>query len=136
MPCAGNTDTICGGPDRVSLYVSTSPRAQRLNPDFKSANIVVPDGWTDLGCYDDNADARILGAESTGGNMNVDKCTSFCAMFGFPYAGLTDGNACFCDTEMRFNYAQSDQCLSICTGDNMVYCGGKSSHSRVLLPQV
>ena len=68
----------------------------------------------------DSASARILGQSSTNGNMNIDKCTGFCAMFGYPYAGMWAGNACFCDTERRFTYA-AGACTMICTGDVSFY---------------
>lgn len=124
MPCSGHPESICGGPNRLSLYVSTSPRAQRLRPDFKSAVTIIPEGWTDEGCELDQGGARVLGQSSTNGNMEIDKCTGFCSIFGYPYAGMWAGNACYCDTEKRFDYGPGT-CNSICTGDNMVYCGGK-----------
>ena len=126
MPCAGDPsgNSICGGPNALSLFISESPRAQRLSADYKYATLFVPPGTEDEGCFLDDADDRILGAESITGSMTLEKCLAYCSTFGFAYAGLTGGNSCFCDTERRFEYAPSNQCNRICSGDNMVTCGG------------
>lgn len=68
---------------------------------------------------------RVLNAESTQGDMSIDKCLGFCAAFGFGYAGLINGDTCFCDTAKRQDYGSSNMCTKPCTGDIGTNCGGE-----------
>jgi len=76
-----------------------------------------------LGCYNDQS-SRDLSYEATlTSSLTVEGCISACA--GYDYAGVQDGNQCFCgDTYGKYGSAGPNACSMACQGDNTQICGG------------
>ncbi|KAF8960481.1 hypothetical protein BDZ97DRAFT_1922209 [Flammula alnicola] len=57
-------------------------------------------------------------------------CTQFCSDSGQGFAGLEDGQDCWCDGVIQLTANQTDvsACNAPCTGDGTLLCGG---HSRI-----
>ena len=63
-------------------------------------------------------------ASLIGGNANVN-FNNFSVAQNFKYAGLQNGNQCFCDdTYGRYGKVEESKCTKLCTGDPSLLCGG------------
>ena len=80
-----------------------------------------------MGCYGHDPAQPILEERMTGKDdfMSIGLCTSRCSLRNFPFAGLQNGNQCWCGTHLGGALAkdQSD-CNVPCPGYPMENCGG------------
>lgn len=127
MPCTGNPDQDCGGPDRLNVYTysgtdGTLPTAPSQVPNVGD--------WTLKGCYTDDAGNRALPVrEYVDGQMTVEKCTSKCLSLGYPYSGVEYANECYCSQAIGVTTtsgapATDGGCDMPCEGLSTEICGG------------
>ncbi|XP_063427691.1 uncharacterized protein LOC134711167 isoform X4 [Mytilus trossulus] len=78
-----------------------------------------------IGCYQDHS-KRILPKDVlTDKSMTVQKCRQFCGKKGFKYAGVENGNECFCGDVLRKNKKRKESdCKTPCSGNKQQICGG------------
>jgi hypothetical protein len=83
MYCSGNSLQLCGGPNVLTLFVSTKSNAQGLSSDYKTMTQSVPTGWAAAStpCVAEGTTGRAL----TG---SWEKCTAYCASGNFPIAAI------------------------------------------------
>ena len=92
-----------------------------------------PRTWQRLGCFLDDAAKRTLKQpeEVPSGNatMTVEKCLGVCQSLEYTFAGLENGNECYCDHRIQ----KSGNCSSVqtecnmpCSGKKGQICGGRS----------
>jgi hypothetical protein len=83
MACAGNSNEICGGNQRLDVYQSTSASSTK---------------WTSLGCYTDSTSARTLSNYITvpggTGATTIESCQAACLALGYSLAGVEYANEC------------------------------------------
>ena len=113
MPCSGDASALCGGPDRLHVYKSTT-------------SAMIPATVSDyhfLHCGVDNVSQRVLGGASTHGqDMTVEKCAAFCA--GSTFFGLEYARECFCGDTYATRMPRADEeCYMKCTGNPSQLCG-------------
>ncbi|OCF44040.1 hypothetical protein I317_02148 [Kwoniella heveanensis CBS 569] len=93
----------------------------------KRADGTTTSGWDYVGCVTDGS-ARALPAVSiTRTAMTVDMCKNYCQTQGYTYAGLEEGNTCYCDNSIKNGLgvsASSWTCATPCVGDSGQTCGG------------
>ncbi|OIW32658.1 subtilisin-like protein [Coniochaeta ligniaria NRRL 30616] len=80
------------------------------------------------GCYGDLGNSRTLRNTTTvGSDMSVETCTDFCYSGGWQYAGVENGNECYCGDVVFDNgqFPDSD-CTANCAGADNEICGGNS----------
>jgi hypothetical protein len=122
MPCTGNAFEICGGPNRLSVF--------NLTTYTPTATVQRVGNYSYMNCYDEAINARLLtGASYTNRTgMTVESCVAYCASqpTSMPYAGVEDGNQCFCGTTLPTSaiVASNGSCNSVCSGNNLEFCGG------------
>ena len=84
-------------------------------------------------CYQDcqtggtdvNGVKRVLPDDFKYGAMTIGKCKNYCFGKGFTYAGVQNGNECFCGNEINPSAPKpSSECNKQCTGDRSQTCGG------------
>lgn len=114
MPCAGDSTSICGGSNALSVLA------------------VVPahGDYSLQGCYTDNyPTSRVLSGPSLEDHgMTVGKCLDFCNGQGFPVAGLEYYYQCFCGSQLdsaSLKVSDSD-CNTPCDGYQNQICGGSN----------
>ena len=57
--------------------------------------------------------------------MTIGKCKNYCFGKGFSYAGVQNGNECYCGNEINPSAPKpSTECNKQCTGDRSQTCGG------------
>ena len=56
--------------------------------------------------------------------MNIDKCVSLCKEKYFSFAGVQNGNQCYCGDEAPIQSAPARECHLNCAGDTSQKCGG------------
>lgn len=82
-PCTGNSNEVCGGSSRLTVYNSASI-SPKVNPGVN--------GYESLGCFTDAVSARALTniVQGPGGSQNntVAGCTATCGAKGYAYAGV------------------------------------------------
>ncbi|XP_071162401.1 uncharacterized protein [Mytilus edulis] len=141
-PCSGNKQQICGGPWRISIYTAQTSKCRTKchkkakcrkgkcvckgnyqGDGVKSCKKVKQSAY--IGCYEDHS-KRILPKDVlTDKSMTVQKCRQFCRKKGFKYAGVENGNECFCGDVLRKNKKKREgDCKTPCSGNKQQICGG------------
>lgn len=143
MPCNGDSEQMCGGPDRLNLYrytadltssatatatpTATSSPVTVIPPSTTSASAAaLPTGWKYGGCYVDNINGRIMeGQQPDNDKLTIESCVSTCVGLGFSVAGAQYGKQCFCDNYVRKEAPLADdkECSTNCAGDSSEKCG-------------
>ena len=106
MTCAGNTNTYCGGPNRLTVYINNGT-------EYKSD-----------GCWTDSQQARTLtGANYAASDMSVEKCQKLCD--GYAVFGVEYGTECWCGNTVAATSSQAplSDCSFNCPGDSTEKCG-------------
>ncbi|XP_078668620.1 uncharacterized protein LOC144909975 isoform X1 [Branchiostoma floridae x Branchiostoma belcheri] len=84
-----------------------------------------------IGCFRlDKPPTDVLASEAPTAedSMTVDRCLKLCRNKKIPdYAGLTDGNKCYCTYYAKQRLSEADDCLSPCKGNENQNCGGDTS---------
>ena len=130
MQCQGDSNEICGGPDRLSVWehnltglASTSPSsttgiggatatngsgngngggATSPTPsNAVNATAILP--WKYQGCYTDNSpNGRTLkNQQPDNKTLTVESCIAMCTSLGYTIAGMEYSDQCFCDNYIR-----------------------------------
>ena len=60
--------------------------------------------------------------------MSIEKCIKICRNAGFKFAGLQEGNKCFCGNNYG-KYGKATNCIIKCKGNPHETCGGFWSNS-------
>jgi hypothetical protein len=124
MPCSGDPEETCGGPNRLSLYgVSEEPPA--VSPYPHDPPVTTTEY---VGCYTELSAGRALSGASAFSltDMTIEGCGSFCRESGFPWFGLEYTAECFCGTELHeeSTLANEEDCFMACSGEPETVCGG------------
>lgn len=123
VPCAGDNSQMCGGPWAVSVFQNgggSSGATTTLSPPPTQT------GYVQVGCYRDS-DTRLLqsgqGADNSGRTQQ--SCFDQCSSQGYCYAGLENGNECWCGASLDSSASiDASQCSTPCTGNGGTTCGG------------
>ncbi|KAJ3393304.1 hypothetical protein HDU92_007865 [Lobulomyces angularis] len=141
MKCAGNSNQICGGPSRLSLY-SIGGAEPNLPHVVKDASELIS-GWNYAGCQVQPANGKLLkNVVLTGKTVTVKICIQKCVDLGYNAAGIEYGEECYCDkTTLSVNqwisYAVADTgCSMTCPGDSSQFCGAGNKLSAWVLGTV
>ena len=67
------------------------------------------------------------------GQLDVGKCIAICYALEYKYAGLQNGNQCFCDNHYPYVQAPYENCQAPCEGDHEQLCGGRYGHVSVFI---
>ncbi|WVQ99770.1 hypothetical protein IAU59_006912 [Kwoniella sp. CBS 9459] len=129
MKCAGDSASICGGGNALSLLVSQAA-VTTLVSDLTHKAVVLPSGWSvaSTSCVAEGTSGRALASASTASDsMTIETCLNFCQDKGFQYAGIEYGRECYCGDSL-VNGASLDiassSCNTACAGDDSSLCGG------------
>ncbi|KAI9836466.1 MAG: hypothetical protein M1819_001498 [Sarea resinae] len=122
-PCSGNTTTLCGGADRLSLYNLTS----YLPP----TTVKAVGAYAAQGCYTASS-SLFPGSTSNYTNatsMSVEACVAICQLRSpsSSYAALEASTTCYCADELGSNVEVVDdasKCDMPCPGNGREFCGG------------
>ncbi len=144
MPCLGDSTTMCGGPDALSLFNNpsvTAPTTASSTTAITSTTsaapapttVALPDGWSVAStvCLAEGTSGRALaGASTTSNSMTYAMCLGFCRDKGFQYAGIEYSGECYCGNEIANGASlsiSSSNCDMPCSGDSSSMCGGPSA---------
>ena len=156
MPCSGNAQQLCGGPDTLSLFVNPN-LASNLNADLNAivggatsaaggaattassavssaasaaATVTAPSGWNTFGLVAEGTSGRALtGPSTSGGDMTLEKCAAFAAQNNMPLFGLEYGGECYTGQMLSNGAALSKVGTNSpmpCNGNQAQTCGGPS----------
>ncbi|XDG07297.1 hypothetical protein ABKA04_006912 [Annulohypoxylon sp. FPYF3050] len=132
MACKGDSNKICGGSSRISVWNNTLYVATHNLVTISSA------GYSYLGCYTEGTSGRALGkgtsssstsASTSGSSMTIENCASYCSGKGYAYMGVEYGQECYCNNDGPVNgatTASESDCDMTCKGDITEWCGGSS----------
>ncbi|KAJ7720041.1 hypothetical protein B0H16DRAFT_1793954 [Mycena metata] len=136
MLCAGNSQELCGGPNRLSMYNYTGP-GRPTGPVgggggggggpttvFPVTNLPKP--WTYVGCFVDNAHGRIISNEQPdNAQLTIQSCVQACSSQNFTVAAAEYGVQCFCGDELIAGaaLAPASDCNMGCGGNTTEACG-------------
>ncbi|KAF2205966.1 copper radical oxidase [Delitschia confertaspora ATCC 74209] len=131
MPCNGNIEELCGGPNRLNLYrfgngSTTTPTPVQSTPTPTPLNASIPTGWSYKGCWIDGAFGRAMGNQQPDSQTNtVESCINNCLNLGYPVAGMEYGTQCFCDASLHnaAALAPESDCFMHCAGNFAEKCG-------------
>ncbi|KAK2013715.1 hypothetical protein LZ32DRAFT_239086 [Colletotrichum eremochloae] len=87
-----------------------------------------PTAWTDMGCYVEDPKMPLLDINFNPNgdpSLSVPKCWQTCYRRFYKYAGLQNGNQCWCGSYVGGEWAANQtDCNSPCTGNPSSFCGG------------
>ncbi|WVQ78506.1 hypothetical protein IAT38_000592 [Cryptococcus sp. DSM 104549] len=87
----------------------------------------LPDGWQWYGCFGDVHGMPTLNETyATSDQLTPALCLSACSSSNYHFAGLENGNSCFCASSIT-SLSNSTSCNSPCTGSSSSTCGGSSA---------
>lgn len=89
MPCSGNSDQLCGGPNAINWY---------YDADLVPPTVNLPAGWSTYGVVTEGTQGqRLLSTLLYASQDNtVEKCAQGCASAGYKVAGTEYSAECFC----------------------------------------
>ncbi|KAG5930424.1 hypothetical protein E4U53_002239 [Claviceps sorghi] len=122
FPCSGNKAQKCGGDRTLSVW---------QDPTFPNAEKLTVDSYKSLGCYtDESSKGRTLSYPmDLGSEICTPKtCLAACEKRGFPFAGIENGNECYCGVVLANDTAKVDssQCGVACLDGSSTKCGGSA----------
>ncbi|KAH6627526.1 WSC domain-containing protein [Chaetomium tenue] len=129
MPCPGDTTltSICGGPNRLSLYGTSATAPESLpyphDPPVTTTQYA--------GCYTEVTVGERALAGASGFSltaMTVPGCGGYCRDSGFTWFGLEYSAECYCGSELSVNstLAAEEDCAMPCSGASTEVCGGSN----------
>ncbi|KAF8269903.1 WSC domain-containing protein [Lactarius quietus] len=83
--------------------------------------------WPSLGCFTDSPNRTLTSASIIGAkNLTVENCIYYCNNQSYTYAGVENGNECYCGNMVAFGAEGIPQanCSSQCAGNATESCGG------------
>ncbi|KAM5541685.1 hypothetical protein V8D89_004666 [Ganoderma adspersum] len=118
----------------ISTAASVSTPAPNTTPTPPSnSNVPLPDGWSALGCRQDDVSGRTLDVDAfTSDNMTIASCIAHCASFGHPIAGVEYARECYCGSAFANGGGAAlpdGACDMACSGDASTLCGGPGALS-------
>ncbi|CAG5158783.1 uncharacterized protein ALTATR162_LOCUS5252 [Alternaria atra] len=85
--------------------------------------------WNALGCYAQNPNRPILEQNMNpngDASLSVPNCKNSCYRRAYPFAGVQEGNQCWCSSYVGGEWAKNQaDCNTPCTGNKAEFCGGK-----------
>ncbi|KAH6846926.1 hypothetical protein B0I37DRAFT_373874 [Chaetomium sp. MPI-CAGE-AT-0009] len=89
-----------------------------------------PTAWDDRGCYVEDPKLPLMdqNMSGTGGDasLTIGQCKNSCYLAAYPFAGVQEGNQCWCGTYIGGEWTRNQSDCNIpCTGDKTTFCGGK-----------
>ncbi|CAN0154082.1 unnamed protein product, partial [Ectocarpus sp. 6 AP-2014] len=112
--CSGDASISCGGFYAFTLY------------DLEGANLPTPPADDNyVGCFADDLQDRVLGAETSSNSMTSEACADYCANESprNMYYATQYGAQCWCAEEVDLRHGEG-RCAYACTGDAKTTCGG------------
>ena len=89
MPCGGNQDQNCGGPNAIFVYINPSPPAVASG---------LPSGWSSKGCFAEPNGGRALAFDATSqiplADLTNEICAQTCMQLGYSISGAEYGSQC------------------------------------------
>jgi hypothetical protein len=123
MMCPGDPTSVCGGPNRLSLYgTSTTP------PTYTPESHPAVSTTTYAGCWTETSPVRALSGASaySGTLMTIEACGDYCLNEGFTWFGLEYTAECYCGSGLSEESvsAEDTDCAMPCSGASGEVCGG------------
>lgn len=89
-----------------------------------------PTAWDDRGCYVETPAMWLLeqkiGPAGGDASLTVPKCKNSCFRAGYKFAGVQEGNKCWCGNSIPGERTSSQaDCNTPCSGDSKTFCGGE-----------
>lgn len=135
MVCNGNTNEVCGGSNRLSVWSrigsGTDPSATASAPAVPSPTgsgtaAALPADWKYQGCYSEGTSGRaFLNQQPDSQTLTIESCVSACIGLGYSVAGMEYAAQCFCDNFLRNGAAlvADTDCNMVCSGNAAEDCG-------------
>ncbi|CZR63536.1 uncharacterized protein PAC_13433 [Phialocephala subalpina] len=139
MTCSGNGAEVCGGPNLLSLYSSSTPQAAPV-PSIKKTGF--NESWVYQGCFTDidgNRDVGASGVEIESlTSMTAEYCLGQCYALGYDAGGTEYSKQCFCGESTVFaasgaTLLSDSSCNMVCTGNLTELCGGAGAIAYYVL---
>ncbi|KAG7290140.1 hypothetical protein NEMBOFW57_000137 [Staphylotrichum longicolle] len=123
MACAGDPTAICGGPNRLSLYgSSTTPPTVTPNPHPAVTTTQYEGCWTEA-----TGPRALSGASAYSGSaMTLTDCGNYCLNSGFTWFGTEYSSECYCGNalDVTSTLVADTDCAMACSGAPGEVCGG------------
>lgn len=122
--CPGNSNEVCGGVNRLSLFSNAGTPTVQPTPSQPSTI----GAFTSQGCFIEptTGGGHALTALSTSmPNMTNEVCASYCS--AYQYFGTEYSTQCYCGLSTTgLNATVASDCNMLCAGSNSEFCGGSS----------
>ncbi|OAA77589.1 WSC domain containing protein [Akanthomyces lecanii RCEF 1005] len=121
MTCGGDQFEYCGASNRLELYMNPNITGGAPEQPPAAGNFVL------VGCQTEGNATRALADTSTAAdNMTNEACGTFCK--DYEYFGTEYGRECYCGNALAASsaVAPKGECVMLCAGSNIEYCGGSN----------
>ncbi|CAM9717047.1 unnamed protein product, partial [Ectocarpus sp. 4 AP-2014] len=124
--CTGDDSVLCGGILSFSLYELEEAVLPTSPPD---------DNY--VGCFADDRQDRVLGAQTFSSEMTSEACATYCAneSSGNKFYATQYGEECWCAPSVNLRHGEST-CDYACTGAAETTCGGFEAFDLFELDEV
>ncbi|WVQ98987.1 hypothetical protein IAU59_006119 [Kwoniella sp. CBS 9459] len=127
---SGSSSGSASSSNAAALAASSSTSSSSSFASSSSSS-VLPGGWEYFGCVPHvNGVPALNTTYATSDELTPALCVNACAASQYHFAGLVNGNSCFCGS-IAVSYAttSSSSCSTPCTGESSITCGGKKAMS-------
>ncbi|KAK4249862.1 WSC domain-containing protein [Corynascus novoguineensis] len=110
--------------------MTTSSTTELITTTTSSSTLAPsPTAWAERGCYVEDPELPLLDQNMSGAggdsSLTIGKCKNICYRKAYPFAGVQEGNQCWCGTYIGGEWAENQSDCNIpCTGDKKMFCGG------------
>ena len=82
---------------------------------------------SNIECYEDSPDHRVLPTQALDGGMTQEYCAQLCSDKKMAYAGVEFSSQCFCGNSVPTTAKKSTNCNMACSADKNKMCGGNDA---------
>ncbi|WWC69195.1 uncharacterized protein I206_103131 [Kwoniella pini CBS 10737] len=118
--------------DSTAISISSNARSSSSSSTSSPPKQFMQSDWVYWGCVDNiNGIPALNTTYATSEALTPELCILACSATQYHFAGLQNGNACFCGSFITSSSISSDStlCTSPCSGNDTSICGGSKSMS-------
>lgn len=116
----------------ATASMSTTASAPATTTTTTSSLAPSPTAWEEAGCFVEHTDEpyilqqNLTPAAGGDAHLSISKCKNSCSRRSYPFAGVKEGNQCWCGTHVLGTFSRNEtrDCNVPCSGDSTAICGG------------
>ncbi|POR38499.1 WSC domain protein [Tolypocladium paradoxum] len=117
--------------DSAKTRTTTTPTSTSTSTSTSSTLGPSPTAWEALGCYQAILET-LMSSEAGDPALTIPKCQDTCYRTGLPFAGVENGNQCWCSSFIAGERTKNfTDCNLPCSGEDKSICGGVKDYANM-----